>query len=170
MTREEFDTLLMECCKGTMCHFHRILEATFKMSELTPPQGAVLGILNQEGECPITELSQKLHVTKGSLSSLCKRMETQGLVRRRRSKEDERFVYISMTPKSREIFERFEGLRKQFYASRLDNVDEKSGEEIIQGLRRLESYAARTADEFLQILEENRKNQNYALPREEQVP
>ncbi len=170
MTREEFDTLLVECCKGTMCQFHRILEATFKMFELTPPQGAVLGVLQQEGECPITELSQKLHVTKGSLSSLCKRMEAQDLVTRRRSKEDERFVYISMTPRGRAIFERFEDLRKQFYASRLDNVDEKSGEEIIQSMRRLESYAAKTADEFLQLLEENKMNKNHALPREEQTP
>ncbi len=167
MTREELDAVLVAHCRGTMYHFHHMLEETFDVFGLTPPQGAVLGALHQQGECPLTELSQQLHVTKGALSTLCKRMEAQGLITRRRSKEDERFVYISITPKSRQILRILAELRQEFYATRQDWVDERSGEEITQGMRWLEGYAEKTADEFLQLLKEKKSEVQKALSREE---
>lgn len=155
MTREEFDNRVMKHCQGSMHHFHRITGMIFTTYDLTPPQGAVLAVLHQVGECPITQLSQELCVTKGSLSALCKRMEAQGLVARRRSREDERFVYISMTPRGRGIIKKLEDIRGRFYASRRDALDDRRQEEIIRGLEQLESYAGEAADEFVQFLEKN---------------
>ena len=168
MTRKELDTVLIEHSKGTMYHFHRMVEEIFGIFGLTPPQGAVLGTLYEQGECPLTGLSQQLHVTKGALSALCKRMEAQGLLTRRRSKEDERFVYINITPKSAAILRTLEELRQRFYESRAESMDEAEGEEIIRGICWLESYARKTADEFLEFAN-SRKTDICALLREEQL-
>ena len=135
MTRRELDTMLIQHSKGAMYHFHRMVEGIFGLFGLTPPQGAVLGILYEQGEQPITGLSQQLHVTKGALSTLCKRMEAQGLLTRRRSKEDERFVYISITPKSSAILQTLNELRQRFYESRPEAVEGIAGAEACALLR-----------------------------------
>lgn len=45
----------------------------------------------------VKELGKRLYLDSGTLTPLLKKMETQGLIKRNRSKEDERTVYITLT-------------------------------------------------------------------------
>jgi DNA-binding MarR family transcriptional regulator len=66
---------------------------------LTYPQYLVLLVLWQEDGAGVSRLGERLRLDSGTLTPLLKRLETQGLIRRRRSAGDERRVEIHLTPK-----------------------------------------------------------------------
>ncbi|MEZ0339299.1 MarR family winged helix-turn-helix transcriptional regulator [Mycobacterium sp. pV006] len=73
---------------------------------LTYPQYLVLLVLWEEEPCTVGRLGDRLHLDSGTLSPLLKRLESAGLVRRRRTAPDERRVTITLTPAGRALEER----------------------------------------------------------------
>lgn len=70
---------------------------------LTYPQFVTLLVLwRNDGLC-VAALAQRLHLDASTLSPLLKRMETMGLIERRRSAQDERRVPIHLTPAGTEL-------------------------------------------------------------------
>lgn len=71
--------------------------------DLTYPQYLVLLVLWEEQRSPdgagvtVRRLGERLQLDSGTLSPLVKRLEASGLVRRERSRADERVVEISLT-------------------------------------------------------------------------
>ncbi len=55
-------------------------------------------ILWEEGPASVGRLSKRLYLDSGTLTPLLKRLEVAGLVRRRRSTDDERVVDVFLTP------------------------------------------------------------------------
>ena len=64
---------------------------------LTYPQYLVMLVLWEDQPRGVRELGEELGLDSGTLSPLLKRLEALGLVRRRRSAEDERRVEIFLT-------------------------------------------------------------------------
>jgi DNA-binding MarR family transcriptional regulator len=65
---------------------------------ITYPQYLVLLVLWEHGDTTVKQLGSLLMLDSGTLSPLLKRLEAAGLVRRRRSTEDERSVVVGLTP------------------------------------------------------------------------
>ncbi|WP_044209222.1 MarR family winged helix-turn-helix transcriptional regulator [Flammeovirga sp. OC4] len=76
--------------------------------EVTYPQYLVLLVLWEEDGIPIKEITEKLLLETNTLTPLLKRMQTNGLIERTRSKEDERIVTISLTEKGKKLQEKAE--------------------------------------------------------------
>jgi DNA-binding MarR family transcriptional regulator len=70
---------------------------------LTYPQYLVMLVLWESEPRGVKELGEELGLDSGTLSPLLKRLESLGLVERRRSGEDERRVAIHLTPAGREL-------------------------------------------------------------------
>jgi DNA-binding MarR family transcriptional regulator len=70
---------------------------------LTHPQYLVMLALWQHDELSVKELSALLHLDPGTLSPLLKRLETAGLLTRRRSPADERALAVSVTDEGRAL-------------------------------------------------------------------
>lgn len=66
---------------------------------LTYTQYITLMVLWEEDDVTVKALGEKLYLDSGTLTPLLKKMETQGLVTRERSPQDERNVYIKLTDK-----------------------------------------------------------------------
>jgi DNA-binding MarR family transcriptional regulator len=64
---------------------------------LTYPQYLVLLVLWERGECSVKELGADLLLDSGTLSPLLKRLESAGLLDRRRDPADERSVLVRLT-------------------------------------------------------------------------
>jgi DNA-binding MarR family transcriptional regulator len=64
---------------------------------ITYPQYLVLIVLWDEGTCTVSSLAESLRLDHGTLTPLLRRMEDGGLVTRRRARDDERFVEVSLT-------------------------------------------------------------------------
>ncbi len=65
---------------------------------LTYPQYLVLVVLWTDGRQPVHKLGEMLQLDSGTLSPLLRRMETKGLIERKRIDEDNRIVTIAPTP------------------------------------------------------------------------
>lgn len=64
---------------------------------LTYSQYLVMLVLWEHGPQPVKDIGERLRLDSGTLSPLLKRLEAAGLVRRDRSREDERSVLIDLT-------------------------------------------------------------------------
>lgn len=96
---------------------------------LTYTQYVVLLVLWDEPKLTVTRLGERLNLDSGTLSPLLKRLESQGLVRRQRSEQDERVVDVNLTDAGHAI-------REDVYAVRCQ-VGEATGieEAMLDGLR-----------------------------------
>lgn len=65
---------------------------------LTYPQYLVMIVLWQDGNISVRDLGRRLQLDSGTLSPLLKRLESTGLVNRRRRVDDERSVLVELTP------------------------------------------------------------------------
>jgi len=70
---------------------------------VTYPQYLVLLVLWENDELPVNDIAQKLILNTNTITPLLKRMESQGLITRRRLDEDERKVIIRLTDQGREL-------------------------------------------------------------------
>ena len=73
---------------------------------ITYPQYLVLLVLWEQDAQPVNDLARRLHLETNTVTPLLQRMEKEGLVTRKRGKEDGRQVIVSPTARSREMEDR----------------------------------------------------------------
>ena len=73
---------------------------------LTYTQYIVLLVLWERDGISVTEIGEKLMLDNGTLSPLLKKMEQAGYLERRRSREDDRVVEITLTDEGRALQEK----------------------------------------------------------------
>ena len=72
---------------------------------LTYPQYVTMMALWEQDGVKVGELGRQLHLDSATLTPLLKRLEERGLLRRRRSTQDERAVIITLTDEGRALRE-----------------------------------------------------------------
>lgn len=65
--------------------------------DLTYTQYIVMMVMWEDREISVKDLGKRLYLDSGTLTPLLKTLEKKGLVKRERSKEDERFLVVSIT-------------------------------------------------------------------------
>ena len=75
----------------------------FKPLGLTYTQYIVMLVLWEEDGVTVGELCRRLYLDNGTITPLLKKLEGQGYLERKRSREDERVVTVSLTEKGREL-------------------------------------------------------------------
>src|ERR1700712_2520048 len=70
---------------------------------LTYPQYLAMMVLWEQEGLTVGEISTRLLTDPGSLTPLLKRLESEGLLSRTRSKDDERVVIVKLTDRGREL-------------------------------------------------------------------
>lgn len=66
---------------------------------LTYPQYLAMVVLWEQDDIAVSQLGARLGLDSGTLTPLLKRLENMGLLARRRGLEDERQVFIELTPR-----------------------------------------------------------------------
>ncbi|MBD8388187.1 MarR family winged helix-turn-helix transcriptional regulator [Dysgonomonas sp. BGC7] len=77
---------------------------------LTYPQYLVLMVLWEQQSVTVKHLGEQLWLDSGTLTPLLKRMETNGLVERKRSEKDERIVNINITEQGKALEKQAEAI------------------------------------------------------------
>ncbi|VVM75419.1 Organic hydroperoxide resistance transcriptional regulator [Pseudomonas fluorescens] len=72
---------------------------------LTYPQYLAMLVLWEQDGLTVGEISNRLLTDPGSLTPLLKRLESEGLLKRTRSREDERVVLVQLTDKGHTLHE-----------------------------------------------------------------
>jgi MarR family transcriptional regulator, organic hydroperoxide resistance regulator len=83
--------------------FTRFYRPLLKALGLTYPQYLVLMALWETDGQAVNEIGARLWLDSGTLTPLLKRLETMGLVTRRRDETDERQVIVSLTAQGRAL-------------------------------------------------------------------
>ncbi|MCF2444859.1 MarR family transcriptional regulator [Dyadobacter sp. CY345] len=84
---------------------------------LTYPQYLVMLVLWEENGVSVKELGYKLMLDSGTLSPLLKKLEDRELITRKRLKEDERVVIISLTEMGEKLKEKGAEIPEQIKCS-----------------------------------------------------
>ncbi|WP_424950910.1 MarR family winged helix-turn-helix transcriptional regulator [Deinococcus sp.] len=99
----------------------RQIQATMTEYDVTRPQYSVLRLLLEEGGQTANALSSHMGVTPGNLTGVIDRLESAGLVQRRRDPQDRRCVTLSLTEageaKAREIIPGIRGRVQNLFAA-----------------------------------------------------
>lgn len=112
---------------------------------LTYTQYIVFLVLWEKDGVSVTEIGEKLMLDNGTLSPLLKKMEQAGYVERRRCREDDRVVEITLTEKGRALQEKAK------------DIPQKVGECI--------DLSAEKAQQLYMLLYELLRNQGYGLTK-----
>ncbi|ART77069.1 MarR family transcriptional regulator [Sutcliffiella horikoshii] len=91
---------------------------------ITYSQYLVLLVLWERDAISVKELGEKLILDSGTLTPMLKRMETNQLIVRNRSKKDERSVVITLTPKGKALNKEVECIPNKFLEKISLNTDE----------------------------------------------
>ena len=84
---------LYACAKETI----RLYKPYLDELDLTYTQYITMLVLWEHEKLTVKELGKKLYLDSGTLTPLLKKLEAKGLLKRERSKEDERNLFISLT-------------------------------------------------------------------------
>lgn len=93
------DDFLCFAVYSTGFAFNRVYKKPLAKLGLTYPQFLVMAALWREDGVSVGALGQTLSLETSTLTPLLKRLEAMGLIARRRSAEDERRVFVSLTEK-----------------------------------------------------------------------
>jgi len=88
----------------------RIFEKLLKshgIDEFNGPQGRILFVLWQNDDLPISEIGQKVSLSKSTLTSMLDRMEQQGHIKRNYDPNDRRQIRITLTEKSKALNQKY---------------------------------------------------------------
>ncbi|MGE7993845.1 MarR family winged helix-turn-helix transcriptional regulator [Pseudomonas sp. NPDC089554] len=97
---------------------------------LTYPQYLAMIVLWEQDGLTVGEISQRLITDPGSLTPLLKRLESEGLLKRIRSREDERVVLVQLTDKGRDL---------QLQAQRVPQCIVNASGSTLERLRKLQA-------------------------------
>ena len=84
---------------------------------VTYPQYLVLLVLWNEDNLTVSGVGERLFLDSGTLTPLLKRMETQGIVTRRRDADDERSVRVSLTAAGKSLRRKAQGVAREVACS-----------------------------------------------------
>lgn len=73
---------------------------------ITYTQYIMFLVLWEEETVTVGELCSKLHLDTGTVTPMLKKTESEGLIKRTRSKEDERVVVVTLTGKGRDLYDK----------------------------------------------------------------
>ncbi|MCA9610112.1 MAG: MarR family transcriptional regulator [Myxococcales bacterium] len=76
----------------------RVTKELARQHGLTGPQVTALKLLEGFGTLSLSELGARMSAKSSTVTGLVDRMERDGLVRRRRSREDRRVIHLEPTP------------------------------------------------------------------------
>ncbi|MDT5324736.1 MAG: MarR family transcriptional regulator, organic hydroperoxide resistance regulator [Mycobacterium sp.] len=102
---------------------------------LTYPQYLVMLVLWEEERVTVGRLGERMQLDSGTLSPLLKRLESNGFVRRERSRDDERLVDVTLTPAGRRLERRAQCIPERLFGS--TGMAEEQASDLRDAVRRL---------------------------------
>ncbi|QLF93380.1 homoprotocatechuate degradation operon regulator HpaR [Pseudomonas sp. ABC1] len=125
-TRPSLTLTLLQAREAAMAFFRPLLN----QHGLTEQQWRIVRILRQQGELESHQLARQACILKPSMTGVLGRLERDGLVRRWKSPQDQRRVYVNLTEKGQQCFVSMsDGMESNY-----QKIQAQFGEEKLQQL------------------------------------
>lgn len=119
-----------EMMPAIMREFFRQQTKSYNM-KITPPQFAILDILERRGECRMSTLAQFINVTTAAMTGIIGRLVRDGYVTRTTDPEDRRVVKAKLTTKGANAVAKMTELRKKVSMRLFEKISQKEREEYL---------------------------------------
>jgi DNA-binding MarR family transcriptional regulator len=106
-------------------------------SDLTSDQHYTLRYMYKVGTCTSSELAEVFDVKKSAITAIITRMWEKGLIKRTRDENDRRVVYLSLTEKGNEFFEKAEHRIHTLVESLINQFDSNEIEQFVETYEKL---------------------------------
>ena len=94
----------------------------FEPLGITYPQYLVLLVLWEQDKQPVNDIARRLHLETNTVTPLLQRMEKQGLLTRKRGKEDTRQRIVSLTAQGKALEEKAKNIPDCLVAQLADKI------------------------------------------------
>ncbi len=125
--------------------FSRLCLRSLSQTNLTMPQFGLLNTLVSTDALPMTDVSDKLHITKPAVTNLVDRLERNKFLKRIPHPEDRRIHLLKIEPKGRKVVREMQSTILIFLLKALGQFDFSEQKIITEFYARL----SKTMDEFL---------------------
>ncbi|REK22918.1 MAG: MarR family transcriptional regulator [Planctomycetota bacterium] len=120
----------------------------FREHRLTSSQYNILRILRGEGKpLPSLEIASRTVQVVPAITGLIDRLEAAGLVRRQRSEEDRRVVYVALTSKATRLLEKMDEPVMQLHEELLGHLTRSELKQLSRLLEKARARVEAAADE-----------------------
>lgn len=119
-------------------HLSQVFRGHFGKLNLTFPQALVLTVLAEQGGMPLGQLSEKTGSANSTISGIIDRLEKLDLVRRRRSEEDRRVIYVETTEKFDSMRSNTQTSVNSYFSDVIGDISEEDRRAVLKALNRLD--------------------------------
>ena len=109
----------------------------YGIDELNPGQGRILFALWQKDDVSIRELSIKTQLTKSTLTTMLKRLETAGYLSRNSDDDDERITKVKLSQMSKKLQSKYLEISRKMTEVFYGSMTEKEIDQFEDFLRRI---------------------------------
>lgn len=128
---------MMENMRRLNDHMERRLHPFCTRQGITSLQLSILMTLHHAGPQTVSALARRTCMAGANNSTLCKRLEKDGFVRRERDPADERQVRVSLTGKGAEVVEKFGNMCKKQKQMLAAYLTEEETRQVVAGIEKL---------------------------------
>lgn len=128
---------LWDMTRNVTTALQAILGPVMEAHGLTAMQGRVLSAVKECDDVNVGAISKILDVCGSNASNMCKKLEKDGFIMRKRSKTDERVVELLLTEKGESVLDKINTELRERYGAVLKGMDDEKFELIIKGINAL---------------------------------
>ena len=119
--------------------YHHYILSQVACHNFTVPQLTVLHELYHHPEITLTQLSERVDLSKSTVSGIVDRLELHGVAKRVKVSENRRIVKISLTEEVSAIQEKQDVIQKNNLAELFKNIDAADLGKMLFGLKQLDN-------------------------------
>ncbi|HPR41378.1 MAG TPA: MarR family transcriptional regulator [Candidatus Methanofastidiosa archaeon] len=135
--REEIEARAIEFF-GRMHHmkrdFHQLRNMAMMDLEVNQDQMMIMGMLSHKGRMKVSEISDEIGLSISTVSGILDGMESKKILRRIRSDEDRRVVYVALEEKYKDFFEEKHKKMKKNMSRLLERMTDEEIDTILSAM------------------------------------
>ena len=126
--------------------FHNVMDAeakaviTDEFRDITNNDMHIIEAIGLSGENTMSSVAKKLKITAGSLTTAVNALVRKAYVKRERSEEDRRVVYIALTEKGEKAFYHHEQFHRQMTNAVIEKLDDEEIDALVKMLKDISAF------------------------------
>ena len=113
---------------------------TEEFKDITNNDMHIIEAIGLSGENTMSSVAKKLKITAGSLTTAVNALVRKAYVKRERSEEDRRVVYISLTEKGEKAFYHHEQFHRQMTNAVIEKLDDEEIDALVKMLKDISAF------------------------------
>ena len=113
---------------------------TEESKDITNNDMHIIEAIGLSGENTMSSVAKKLKITAGSLTTAVNALVRKAYVKRERSEEDRRVVYIALTEKGEKAFYHHEQFHRQMTNAVIEKLDDEEIDALVKMLKDISAF------------------------------